>query len=68
METRFYAVIASETQQGIHLARRFNNLEEADQAAKERKGKLYEYKDRPLGNGENHEDRGILIRDYSESK
>lgn len=65
MERRYYVVISNENEHGDHQAERFSDLEEADQAAKLRKGKLYEYQGKQLGIGEDHEVRGKLIGNYS---
>lgn len=63
---KYYAVVSNENKNGDHFLSRFANREEADAAAKESNGKLYEY-NQPLKEGEDH-NKGKLIADYSATR
>ena len=55
MKRQYYTVISNENEHGNHQAERFSDFERADQVARLRKGKIYEYKGKQLGIGEDHE-------------
>lgn len=63
MDNKCYAVVTNEKENGDHTIERFGKQNDADKAARKKKGKLYEYV-QPLGIGEDHK-KGRLIADYS---
>ena len=65
---KYYAVIINETLERDHSVKRYSRLEQAESEAKARNGKLFEFKDRPLAVNEDHEARGVLIKDYSKKQ